>query len=36
MIKVFHGSTAEIRKPLALAGRPNLDFGRGLLRYDYT
>lgn len=29
MIKVFHGSTAEIRKPLALAGRPNLDFGRG-------
>ena len=29
MIAVFHGSTKEIRKPLAAAGRPHLDFGRG-------
>ena len=29
MITLFHGSSAEIRKPLALAGRQNLDFGRG-------
>ena len=29
MITLFHGSAAEIRKPLALAGRQNFDFGRG-------
>lgn len=28
MIKVYHGSTAEIRKPDVLRGRENLDFGK--------
>ena len=29
MITLFHGSAAEIRKPLALVGRTYLDFGWG-------
>ena len=29
MIKLYHGSHIEVKQPLALAGRTNLDFGRG-------
>ena len=33
-MKVYHGSIQEIRFPLAKAGRPNLDFGRGFYVTD--
>lgn len=29
MLTVYHGSIASVTQPLAMAGRPNLDFGRG-------
>lgn len=28
-MKLYHGSNIEVAQPLALAGRRNLDFGRG-------
>lgn len=33
-MKVYHGSTRRIPAPLAKAGRPNLDFGRGFYVTD--
>ena len=33
-MKVYHGSTACVRQPLALAGRDNLDFGKGFYVTD--
>lgn len=33
-MKVYHGSIQEIAAPLAKAGRPNLDFGRGFYVTD--
>ena len=33
-MKVYHGSTAIIRQPLAKAGRRNLDFGQGFYVTD--
>ena len=33
-MKVYHGSIQEIRFPLAKAGHPNLDFGRGFYVTD--
>ena len=33
-MKVYHGSIQEIRFPLAKAGSPNLDFGRGFYVTD--
>ena len=33
-MKGYHGSIQEIRFPLAKAGRPNLDFGRGFYVTD--
>lgn len=33
-ITVYHGATEEIIKPVAEAGRPNLDFGRGFYVTD--
>lgn len=29
MITLYHGALMPIQKPIATAGRPNLDFGRG-------
>ena len=29
MIQLYHGSHIEVKQPLALVGRTNLDFGRG-------
>lgn len=29
MIQLYHDSHIEVKQPLALAGRTNLDFGRG-------
>jgi len=34
MIEVFHGSTVEVRTPLVLLGRHNLDFGQGFYVTD--
>jgi len=28
-MKLYHGSNIAVEKPLALAGRKNLDFGKG-------
>ena len=28
-MELYHGSNIEVTQPLALAGRRNLDFGRG-------
>lgn len=29
MIRLYHGSTVAVRKPLLRPGRPNADFGKG-------
>ena len=34
MINVYHGSTVEVRTPLVLLGRRNLDFGQGFYVTD--
>ena len=34
MITVYHGSIVEVRSPLVLLGRPNLDFGQGFYVTD--
>ena len=34
MTEVFHGSTTEVRTPLVLLGRHNLDFGQGFYVTD--
>ena len=34
MLKVYHGATCIVRRPLCNAGRPNLDFGRGFYVTD--
>ena len=33
-MKLYHGSTTVIRRPIAAAGRANLDFGRGFYLTD--
>ncbi len=34
MLTVYHGSAHRVEKPLALVGRPNLDFGQGFYLTD--
>lgn len=34
MLTVYHGSAHRVKKPLALVGHPNLDFGQGFYLTD--